>query len=288
MDSEKYNECNMELTDETTEWIQIIVNFATNSDLDVTTELKMACKNLWRLNAIQKTFDSRFDIFRIANSTSYFLNEIERIMGMDDEVYIPTDQDVLLLRAKTIDIDTTSFESSGSKFKLFDIGDEIMSSPSWIEYLPNDVDIASILFIASLADYCEVCQDDENMNAMLASVELFRIVINHERFEQNSIVLFCNKADLFYERIRNIPISVCFSKEGGWPGEDEWFNGDPSDSSQIIDHIKQVFDRCNEKAQDRTIYTHITTATDQNNVQKVFSDVSHIAINYSLQTSGLV
>ena len=56
---------------------------------------------------------------------------------------------------------------------------------------------------------------------MMESMKLFDSICNNKWFVDTSIILFLNKKDLFAEKIRHSPLSVCFpeykGKEGGIP-----------------------------------------------------------------------
>lgn len=44
----------------------------------------------------------------------------------------------------------------------------------------------------------------------------------------------------------------------------------------------------NENQKQRQVYSHITCATDRENVFRVFNDVQHVVVNNSLQRGGLL
>lgn len=44
----------------------------------------------------------------------------------------------------------------------------------------------------------------------------------------------------------------------------------------------------NKNPDESSIFTHLTCATDQSNVEKVFNDVQHIIIENSLMSAGLM
>jgi len=72
------------------------------------------------------------------------------------------------------------------------------------------------------------------------------------------MLLFLNKRDLFEEKIKKIDLNICFTDYTGGLNYDN-----------ATTFIKQKFMQQSENPQ-KHIYTHITCATDTNNVQLVF------------------
>jgi len=90
------------------------------------------------------------------------------------------------------------------------------------------------------------------------------------------MILFLNKRDLFEKKLPQVHLSVCFDDYKG----DNEFN----DASAFI---RQKFDAKN-KNQRKQVYTHITNATDTNNVLVVFNTCQDIIIRRSLEQAGLL
>jgi len=82
---------------------------------------------------------------------------------------------------------------------------------------------------------------------------------------------------VFDEKIKKVPITVCFS---GYKG--------PQASEESLAFIRDQFESKNTNSEERQLYPHITQATDRDNITKVFQDVQHIVVQWSLQRSGLV
>lgn len=84
----------------------------------LTPELGKNIKTIWEDEAIQKAFDRRSE-YQLTDSADYYLDAIERIAQKD---YIPTEQDVLRSRVKTVGIVEADFMVEGYKFKMVDVG----------------------------------------------------------------------------------------------------------------------------------------------------------------------
>jgi len=154
--------------------------------------------------------------------------------------------------------------------------------------------------------------EDEKKNALHEAIELFKEICNSKWFRKSEMILFLNKDDLFQEKLRaGISLSECFSREKGWLAPSECW--DPSSNADHADYDpngnaanevedKQIFDNCHNAAikfiqnafmevnqnQSRVIFCHVTCATDQETVQKVFWDVQNIVIRSNLRRGGLM
>lgn len=45
---------------------------------------------------------------------------------------------------------------------------------------------------------------------MIDSLNVFQEICSNRWFDKSDIILFLNKKDLFEEKIKNVPLSVCF------------------------------------------------------------------------------
>ena len=54
-----------------------------------------------------------------------------------------------------------------------------------------------------------------SQNRMMESMKLFDSICNNKWFTETSIILFLNKKDLFEEKIKKSPLSVCFPEYTG-------------------------------------------------------------------------
>eukprot|EP00483_Globobulimina_turgida_P013628 UN13654 len=123
--------------------------------------------------------------------------------------------------------------------------------------------------------------EDEGVNSMVDQLILFDSICNNTWFVKTSMILFLNKKDLFAEKLgENKPITLC--------PEFDHYEGDPISFDDTTQYIKSAFVSKNKSPDTKSIFTHVTLATDQNNVEKVFNDVQHIIIENSLMSAGLM
>ena len=115
---------------------------------------------------------------------------------------------------------------------------------------------------------------------MADQLQLFDNVINDRSLSKAAIILFLNKKDLFAEKIKRVPLSKCKSFAT--------YRGDPDSFDQTTRYIRKAFCSLNQNPTQRSIFTHITCATDTHNVSKVFNDVKYIVIEAFLIQEGLL
>ena len=67
--------------------------------------------------------------------------------------------------------------------------------------------------------------------------------------------------------------------------DDVWFK---KCSQAAADFIGKKYRKLNKKFPNKKIFIHVTTATDQDNIKRVFWDVQNIVISKNLTGAGLV
>ena len=75
--------------------------------------------------------------------------------------------------------------------------------------------VTAIIFCVALSGYDLVLAEDEEMNRMMESMKLFDSICNNKWFVETSIILFLNKKDLFEQKIKYSPLTICFPEYKG-------------------------------------------------------------------------
>lgn len=137
---------------------------------------------------------------------------------------------------------------------------------------------------------------------MHESLHLFNSICNHRYFAITSIVLFLNKKDVFVEKIKKAHLSMCFPE---YDGEVivttskrstfkydlnvslHWSGPGPNTYEDAGNYIKVQFLDLNMRRDVKEIYSHMTCATDTENVKFVFDAVTDIIIKENLKDCGL-
>ncbi|XP_048781878.1 guanine nucleotide-binding protein G(t) subunit alpha-2 isoform X1 [Lagopus muta] len=267
-------------------------------------ELVDCIKKLWKDGGVQACFDRAAE-YQLNDSAAYYLNQLDRITAPG---YLPNEQDVLRSRVKTTGIIETKFSVKDLNFRMFDVGGQRSERKKWIHCFEG---VTCIIFCGALSAYDMVLVEDDEVNRMHESLHLFNSICNHKFFAATSIILFLNKKDLFEEKIKKVHLSICFPEydgerwggdgEGGLrhqDGEQQWLQGAPSPSpaapcpgpntfEDAGNYIKTQFLDLNMRKDVKEIYSHMTCATDTQNVKFVFDAVTDVIIKENLKDCGL-
>jgi guanine nucleotide-binding protein G(i) subunit alpha len=187
------------------------------------------------------------------------LENLKRIVPGSD--YVPSYEDTLYSRIKTIGVVEVKFEFEETKFTVTDVGGQRTERKKWNSVLENTT---GILYVASLAEYDQNCYEDGLTNRMLESIELFDQSINGNLLKNATVILLLNKNDLFLEKIQKKDLATLFPEYTG--------GCDANNASQfIIDKYRSV----NKFAKDR-LHIFTTSAVNKDDFIKTFDDVKKI------------
>ncbi|KAL3851769.1 hypothetical protein ACJMK2_015479 [Sinanodonta woodiana] len=236
---------------------------------DLSPEVATIMKRLWKDPGVQECV-GRSREYQLNDSAEYYLNALDRISQSD---YVPTEQDVLRTRVKTTGIVETHFTFKDLHFKMFDVGGQRSERKKWIHCFEG---VTAIIFIVAMSEYDLTLAEDQEMNRMMESMKLFDSICNNKWFTDTSIILFLNKKDLFEEKIKKSPLTICFPEYSG-----------ANTYEEAAAYIQMQFENLNKKKDTKEIYTHFTCATDTNNVQFVFDAVTDVIIKNNLKDCGL-
>ena len=226
--------------------------------------LGMTMKALWNDEGLQICF-IRSREYQLNDSAGYYLNNLDRISHPE---YIPTEQDVLHSRVRTIGMVETQFKCKSWLFKVFDLGGHRSQRKTWFHYFE---DVTAIIFCSALSGYDLILEEDENVNRMEESLKLFKSVCNNKWFVATSIVLFLNKTDIFCEKIQRTPLTICFPEYDG-----------ANTNEDAVSYIKMKFEDMNKKRLTKDpLYIHLTCAVDTKHIQWVFDAVTDVIIQHN-------
>jgi len=226
-------------------------------------------KDIWADPATQLAY-KRSSEFQLSDSAAYYFNNIEDI-GKDS--YVPDEQDILRSRAKTTGIIETDFETKDMRFKMVDVGGQRSERKKWIHCFQ---DVTAVIFCVALSEYDLKLFEDDETNRMQESLRLFRETCNLTWFKITAMILFLNKRDLFEEKISRVPLQVCFPDYTG-----------PAEVGPALTFIQNKFEQQN-LVTNKAIYSHITTATDTENIRYVFTAVKDSVLRRALDEAGIV
>jgi len=224
-------------------------------------------RDIWEDKSIQLAYH-RANEFQLSDSASYYFGKID-VIGR--EGYIPTTQDILRSRAKTTGIIDTCFTVENINFRMVDVGGQRSERKKWIHCFQ---DVTAVIFCVALSEYDLKLFEDDVTNRMIESLQLFKEMC--EVFKKTSMILFLNKRDLFEEKIKRVSITCCFPEYKG-----------PHDLLNTSRYIQERFEEQNTIPK-KAIYSHVTCATDTDNIGKVFTAVKDTVLRKALDEAGIV
>ncbi|KAN0138558.1 Guanine nucleotide binding protein (G-protein), alpha subunit [Lactarius tabidus] len=239
----------LEVSPENSEHIELIESASDLRDGEIFPNLFYEpLRALWNDKGVQRAWD-RGNEAALPENLSYFFSDLDRLFRPD---YVPTEQDIVRCRARTIGITETVFQLRDHEMLMVDVGGQKSERRKWIHCFQ---DVTSILFLVSLSGYDQCLVEDKDANQMQDAMTIWDSICYSQWFKSTSIILFLNKDDLFQAKIQHSDIKTFFPD----------FDGEPRDANAGRDYFKKRFARLAQKAgrsKEREIYIHITTATD--------------------------
>jgi len=234
------------------------------ANMPLTPELAQDIKQIWPDPAIQSTYERRAE-FQLHGSVPYIVQHIDRIAEVNS---LPIDDDVIQCRVRTTGIVELLFELEHINFRVIDVGGQRSERRKWIHCFEG---VTAVIFCVAMSEYDEKLCEDTKVNRMHEALELFEEICNNHYFRDSAMVLFLNKRDLFADKITKVDLRVCFpTYEGG------------ADFDAGASFVEQQFiDKSHDK--DKLIYTHVTCATDTENVRVVFDAVRASVLQSNLK-----
>ena len=258
-----------------------LINSLNASD-EMTTTIAEAIKAIWSTSIMITIWNKRSE-FQIIDSVKYYLDKIDEIKKSD---YIPTENDILQCRVRTSGAVIERYIIDKAVFEMYDVGGQRNERKKWIHCFDG---VTAIIFVAALSEYDQNLFEDGETNRMIEAIDLFNYVCNNEYFKNSSMILFLNKKDLFFDKIKikNIKDYEIFTQGEGIDGTGRFFpyDGPDHDYDAGITYFLNEFLRRNITPE-RPIYHHVTCATDTHNVKVVFNACKDIILRENLKHNG--
>jgi GTPase SAR1 family protein len=247
-----------------------IIREIKEEDDKIAPEVVAAIMVLWRDPGVLATHEKRSQ-FQLMDSAQYFLDRIEIIAGPN---YVPSEQDVLRTRVRTIGIVENNFEIEGVQYKMFDVGGQRSERKKWLHCFES---VTAVLFVAAMSEFDQNCFEDNETNRVHEALTLFEEICNNQWFKNTAMILFLNKKDLLQSKLdRGVQVRDFFPD----------FCADNNNLDYVAAFFKDKFVALNRRL-GKKIYCHVTCATDRGNVAAVFNAVKDIILNKQLTGAGL-
>ncbi|XP_046442564.1 guanine nucleotide-binding protein G(o) subunit alpha-like [Daphnia pulex] len=227
-------------------------------------ELLAAMKRLWIDLGVQECF--ALNEYNLKYSVKYFFENLDRLAAKD---YQPTEQDIL----RTIKRTYENFDSVAVNVSLKSL-DVILFKCIHRRYFGTNLSLEAYFKNATTMIHCVNMSEYDNneldhgcKNAMHENLEWFDKYCN--AFPNiSSIVLLLNKKDIFQEKIKKTPLTVCFPE---YTGAQEY--------EEAAAYIQAQFEAKNKSTWTyNKIYCYKTCGIDTADIQFVFDAVADVII----------
>jgi len=223
--------------------------------------------SLWSDPSVRMAFEVYGAKLQLPSSTEYFFNSMDRIFESN---YIPDDQDILRARRATTGIHITEFSSNNTNFKCVDVGGQRTERRKWIHVFD---DVTAVLFCVGMDEYDLRMREDESIWRIHESLSLFSEIANSTHLSKAAMVLFLNKKDIFKEKIAKQNLTITFPEYAGG-----------KNYTKATEYLTVQFTSLMK--QKERLYTHVTNATDTENISFVFDAIRDMLfsnmMNYAL------
>lgn len=226
--------------------------------------------------------------FQVQDALEYYMDNIDRIAQAG---YTPNDQDILRSRIRTSGMVEEHYEIEGREFHIFDVGGQRNERRKWIHLFEG---VTAIIFVTAINEYDQVLYEDNKTNRIEESLQVFEDIMNNPVFAETSMILFLNKRDLFREKLLRIPFRVEGERFDDFQGpyvELGKYTEGMQEFEECFEatkkYIESLFRLRNHSPSRKTIYTHVTTATDTKNVEFVFNSTRDILFRGMMKDIGM-
>ncbi|OSX63438.1 hypothetical protein POSPLADRAFT_1140001 [Postia placenta MAD-698-R-SB12] len=244
---------------------------------------------------------------RLADQPGFFLDCLDRVTSPR---YVPTDDDVLRARLKTLGVTEYRFTIKegalggvSRDWKIFDVGGHRSLVAAWAPYFD---DMNAIIFLAPISCFDQMLEEDPTVNRLEDSVLLWKSIVSNPLLAKTSIVLFLNKIDIFKAKLEaGVQLGKYIVSYGNRPNDFESTSscesiacphrrakGADLDGTVMMIHadLKRKFAQIHkDKSPElRSFYCHFTTVTNTKSTQHILFDVQDTVVVKNLKNSSLI
>ncbi|GBG26256.1 Guanine nucleotide-binding protein subunit alpha [Hondaea fermentalgiana] len=266
----------IELTDDSAKEAAKVIRGLDNTR-SLTEDVASAITTLWDDEDFKRIYKER-STFQIQDTWSELVEKLRDFPEWGGAEWVPSMEDVILARVRTTGVVDEEFIVKDVKVRMLDVGGQRNERRKWIHCFEN---VTSVIFVASLSEYDQVLFEDATQNRLKESLSLFKETINSRWFKSSAIILFLNKVDLLEEKLvkRGIPLN-----------ESGLFPGAPSgkDLDMAIEWYTDEFEAQRSNPRKQQIFTHVTCATDTEQVDTVMRLTSEHVLRVNLNAANML
>ncbi|KAF8970479.1 guanine nucleotide binding protein, alpha subunit [Flammula alnicola] len=219
---------------------------------------------------------------RLEEGSGFFLDDLERVTALK---YMPSDDDVLKARLKTVGVSEYKFEmevtagrDSGTEWRIVDVGGSRSQRPTWAPFF-DDVD--AIIFLAPISGFDQVLSEDRTVNRLEDSVLLWKAVCSSKLLANVDLVLFLNKCDILEKKLNSGTRLAKYVRSYG---------DRPNDLDNVSKYLRGKFSAIHREysPNPRKFYAFCTSVTDTATTVGIIASVRDMVIRQHLKQSKLL
>jgi len=193
--------------------------------------------------------------------------------------WIPSTEDCIRSRTRTSGVVQENVNVDGANYCIVDVGGQRAERRKWMHMFE---DITAAIFVTSLSEYDQGLFEDQSKNRLEEAFELFQACMETQWLSKSVLILFLNKKDLFDQKflVDKIPLNI----SGRFPDAP---TGN-MDAAAAIGWISRSFESRRRIHKTAPMFIHVTTATDEKNVKKVFDTCKTVITTRALRDVGML
>ncbi|KAJ1304306.1 hypothetical protein OPQ81_005466 [Rhizoctonia solani] len=203
--------------------------------------------------------------------SGFFLNDIERIASPG---YVPTDDDILRSRIKTIRPTETILHclDLGLEWKIYDVGGARRQRAKWAPFFD---DIDSLIVLVPVSAFDQVLAEDPSVNRLQDSFDMWRELCRTNILHHIPVLLFLNKIDLLKKKLH---AGIKFSEHLAGYGDL------PNEPNSVLQYLNERFVELRKTLGTSNMapcYIHHTSVVDRGTTQTIAAHVrDKMAMDY--------
>ncbi|TFK47585.1 guanine nucleotide binding protein, alpha subunit [Heliocybe sulcata] len=245
---------------------------------DEPTHVLQACSEdmirLWKDPIVREILDRQK--LRLEELPGFFLDSLERVTDLR---YMPTDEDIVRARIKTLGVTEYRFTVSGvgntvaRDWRVYDVGGQRSCRAAWVPFF-DDMD--AIIFLAPISCFDQVLEEDPTVNRLEDSVLLWKSLVSNPLLAKTNIILFLNKCDILERKLTSgIKLAKYIVSYGDRPNDFE------STAAYLRRKFAQIHK--DHSPQKRGFYAHFTSVVNIESTSKILVDVQEMVLRANLR-----
>ncbi|KAJ4496453.1 guanine nucleotide binding protein, alpha subunit [Lentinula lateritia] len=220
---------------------------------------------------------------RLEEYPGFFLNDLERVTSLK---YVPTDDDVLKARLKTVGVSEYRFQMEvstgpeiGTDWRIVDVGgSRSQVRQTWIPFFDN---VDAIIFLAPISGFDQVLSEDRTVNRLEDSVLLWKTVCSNKLLANVDLVLFLNKCDILETKLKAGVRLAKYVKS---------FGDRANNLETVSKYFRSKFSAIHREysPNPRKFYAFCTSVTDTATTAGIIASVRDMVIRQHLKQSKLM